>query len=60
MSRKLLTPEEAAERLGMSRKAIYNMSHERRIETVKIGRCLRIREQEIERLIAEGTRRPVA
>lgn len=57
---RLLTVDEAAKRLGVKRQAIYNMSYERRIDVVKIGRHLRIREETIERLIERNTRKALA
>ena len=58
--KRLLTPEEAAERLGVKRKTIYEMSHQRSIEVVKIGRRLRIPAEAIEKLVRRGTRRAIA
>jgi excisionase family DNA binding protein len=40
----LLTPEEAAERLGISRRQVYRLIGERRIRSVKIGKLRRISE----------------
>jgi excisionase family DNA binding protein len=57
---RLLTPDEAAAVLGVRRKTIYQLSHERRIETVKIGRTLRIPADAIERMIRRGTRNALA
>lgn len=38
----LLTPEEAAERLGISPRQVYRLIAEKRIRTVKIGRLRRL------------------
>ena len=57
---RLLTPDEAAAVLGVRRKTIYQMSHERRLDTVKIGRTLRIPADAIERMIRRGTRKALA
>ena len=40
----LLTAEEAAERLGISRRQLYRLIRERRIRSVTIGRLRRISE----------------
>lgn len=52
---KLLTLEEAAERLAVSIATIRSWVWKRKIEVVKIGRCVRIREEIIEELISRNT-----
>lgn len=56
MGIKLLTPEEAAERLGIKVSTIRRRILERRIDAVKIGRNIRIPEAAVEKLIQEGFR----
>jgi excisionase family DNA binding protein len=57
---KLLTVEEAAERLGLHPKTIRDWISQRRLAIVKFGRqrqaSVRIEEQELERLVAENRR----
>jgi excisionase family DNA binding protein len=40
--RLLLTPEEAAESLGVSRSLVYELMRSGRLESVALGRCRRI------------------
>ncbi len=54
---RMLTVVEAADRLNVKERYIRYLIKERRIDTVKIGRYVRIPEQEIEGLIAVGYRR---
>ena len=55
---RLLTLKEAADRLAISLPTIRSWVWQRRIEIVKIGRCVRIREEVISDLIATNTVRP--
>ncbi len=48
---KLLTLNEAAERLAISLSTMRAWVSQRRIEVVKIGRCVRIREEALEAFI---------
>lgn len=57
---KLLTVEQAAERLGTSVRFPRRLIAERRITFVRIGRHVRIPESAIERMIAAGTVEPDA
>jgi excisionase family DNA binding protein len=52
---KLLTLEQAAERLSVSIATIRSWVWKRKIEVVKIGRCVRIREEVLDELIARNT-----
>lgn len=52
---RLLKLEEAAERLAISLPTIRAWVWHRKIEVVRIGRCVRIREETIESLIAQNT-----
>ena len=51
----LLTVKEAATRLGLSVACIRAWIARRRIVIVRLGRAVRVPEDEIRRLIAEGT-----
>lgn len=55
-SKKLLRPEEYAEGTGLRLSTVRRHILERRIETVKIGRSVRIPIEEMERVINEGFR----
>lgn len=55
-SRKLLRPEEYAEQTGLRLSTVRRHILERRIETIKIGRSVRIPIEEMERIIDEGFR----
>ena len=50
----LLTPQEFAQRLSISRWTAYAWISEGRIQSVKIGRLVRIPESEVERIVQEG------
>jgi excisionase family DNA binding protein len=52
---RLRSLQEAAERLGVSVKCLRGWVWRRKIPFVKIGRCVRISDQTIERLIELGT-----
>ena len=47
----LLTPEEAAEQLRISKAHLYDLKARQRIRFVKIGRCLRFRMVDLEAFI---------
>ena len=53
-ARRLLTVEEAADRLSVSARNIRHQIYRRRIPVVKIGRLVRIDERDLEALIEEG------
>jgi excisionase family DNA binding protein len=55
-SQRLLTVPEFAETLKVTRSCIRRWISERRITTVKIGRCVRIPEAETTRIIESGLR----
>lgn len=57
---RLLTLKEAADRLAISLPTIRSWVWQRKIEIVKIGRCVRIREQIISELIFRNTIPPRA
>jgi len=52
---KLLTLQEAADRLSISLPTIRSWVWQRKIEIVRIGRCVRIREEVINELIRRNT-----
>ncbi|MEE8114692.1 MAG: helix-turn-helix domain-containing protein [Nitrososphaerales archaeon] len=52
----MLSPQEFADRLSISRWTVYAWLQEARIRSVKIGRLVRIPESELERIIQEGSR----
>ncbi len=56
---KLNTVPEAAARWGVTQSKVRRMILEKEIEVVKIGKSVRIPEEEIERIIAEGWRKRV-
>jgi excisionase family DNA binding protein len=51
---KLLTVEEAAERLGTSVRFVRRLIAERRIAYIKVGRHVRIAEADLSRFVAAG------
>jgi len=53
---KLLSPKELAERLSISRWTIYKMLEDGRIQSVKIGRLVRIPDSEALRIVEQGLR----
>jgi excisionase family DNA binding protein len=55
MSNKLLSVEEAAERLGIKRGTLYHWIPDGKIKYVKIGRMRRFRESDIDAFIEENT-----
>lgn len=56
---KLLTVEQAGERLGTSVRFPRRLIAERRIKFVRIGRHVRIPERALDELIASGTVEPI-
>ena len=51
MAERLLTPEEAAERLAISPKTIRDWLRANRIQGVKVGRLWRLRESVVEAIV---------
>jgi excisionase family DNA binding protein len=49
--RMLLSPEEAAEVLGVGRAKVYDLMSEGRLASIKLGRCRRIPMASIRRLV---------
>jgi excisionase family DNA binding protein len=54
-STRLLSVRQAADRLGLSIATIRSWVYLRRIEYVKIGRSVRLREDTLQALIEDGT-----
>jgi excisionase family DNA binding protein len=54
MTDQLLTPEEAADRLGTSVRFVRRLIAERRIAYVKVGRHVRIAEADLMGFVAAG------
>lgn len=54
MSR-LLSPDQVAEQLGVQVKTVYVLIHERGLPAFRLGRTLRVKEQDVERWL-EGQR----
>ena len=50
----MLSPKKFAKRLSISRWTAYAWISEGRIQSVKIGRLVRIPESEVERIVQEG------
>ena len=47
----MLTPEEVASALGISRRKVYELMHTRSIDSVKIGKCRRIPRIALDRFV---------
>ncbi len=56
---RLLSPHELAERLSISRWTVYKMLGDGRIQSVKIGRLVRIPESEVTRIVKQGLRKGI-
>ena len=54
---RLLSPHELADRLSISRWTVYKMLGDGRIQSVKIGRLVRIPESEVTRIVKQGLRK---
>lgn len=48
---KLYTVKEVAEQLSLAERTLYNWIYEGKIKAVKVGAAIRIKEEEIKRLI---------
>jgi len=53
---KLYTYEEAADYLGLATQTLYSWGMKRKIQTLKLGRLVRIRESELVRITEQATR----
>jgi putative molybdopterin biosynthesis protein len=47
-----LTPLQVAQELGLSDQTVYNWIKEKRLPAAKVGRALRVRRSDLERMIA--------
>ena len=56
---RLLSPQQFADCLSISRWTVYAWLQEGRIRSVKIGRLVRIPESEVDRTVQEGTREAI-
>lgn len=52
---KLYKIKEVAQKMGVAEVTIRTWLAERRLEFIRLGRCVRISSAEVERLIADGT-----
>ncbi len=52
----LLTIDEAAEALNVSRRTVYGLVHDGKLATVTIGRSRRVRQASVERFIERNER----
>ena len=52
----LLTLRQASHRLGISLRTLEDWIYDRKIDVVKLGRCVRIKETTIEEIIGANTR----
>ena len=50
----LLSTKEAAERLGCSEAAIRKWTYQRRLAVVRLGRLVRFRDEDIEKIASKG------
>lgn len=53
---RLLSPQQFADRLSISRWTVYAWISEGRIKSVKVSRLVRIPASEVDRIIQEGSR----
>lgn len=53
---KYLTPADVSESLSVPVKTVYRWISERQIESVKVGRLVRISQAELDRMISDNTR----
>jgi len=58
-NKKLLTPEEVADQLLISRATVYRLITSRKIQFYKIGGGLRFRQEEVDRFIEENMIEPI-
>jgi excisionase family DNA binding protein len=55
MPSKLLTVQESADQLGLSARTIWGWIYERKVEVVRLGRAVRIKQSSLDELIEQGT-----
>ncbi len=56
---RLLSPQQFADRLSISRWTVYAWIAEGRIKSVKLGRLVRIPDSEVSRLVQEGVQEAI-
>ena len=59
MSANLMTIQQVAEFLGLSKDTLYTMVNQRRIPYVKVGRLLRFDRQKLEEWLSQNTIQPL-
>lgn len=52
---KLLSVKEASNQLGLSERTVWDWIYQRKIEIVRLGRCVRVRQTVIDEFIQRGT-----
>ena len=52
---KLLTVKEASNQLGVSERGLWDWIYGRKLEIVRLGRCVRIRQSVIDEFVQRGT-----
>ena len=52
---KLLSVKEASNQLGVSERGLWDWIYQRRIEIVRLGRCVRIRQSVLDEFVQRGT-----
>jgi excisionase family DNA binding protein len=57
---KLYTYEEAANYLGLATQTLYSWGMKRKIQTLKLGRLVRIKESELIRIAEKNTREAIS
>jgi excisionase family DNA binding protein len=55
MPEKLNTVKQSANQLGLSDRTLWAWIYERRLEVVRLGRAVRIKQSSLDRLIERGT-----
>lgn len=55
MSEKLNTVKQSANQLGLSDRTLWAWIYERKLEVVRLGRAVRIKQSSIDLLIEQGT-----
>ncbi len=55
MSSKLLKPNDIAERLNVSKPQVYLMLRKGEIPVVRIGRCVRVNEEDLNQYVQDRT-----
>lgn len=56
MSERLLTPDEVAKLLAVSKRSVRRWTTEGRIKSIRVGRYVRYRTEDIQHVMSEGVR----